>query len=147
MLLSKLPYAFRSLYRHKLYTVLNLGGLAIGLAVSLLVALYLHAEFTYDKHWDDHERIYRVNSEFNLTNSVDQFGGSGYGLAPLMNSYYTELEAATHLFHIQNSIYFKSDSIRDYVEDVVIADTNFFKVFPVEFIHGDAAKVFEQFLK
>ena len=57
MLLSKLPFAFRTLYRHRLYTLLNLGGLAIGLAVSIIVALYLHGEFTYDQHWEDHQDI------------------------------------------------------------------------------------------
>ncbi len=138
MLLSKLPYAFRSLYRHKLYTLLNVSGLAIGLAVSLLVALYLQAEFTYDKHWEDHDRIYRVNAEFHLGNNVDVYGGTGYGAASLLQDYYAEIEQATHLLHIENSIYFKSDSLRDYVEDVVIADSNFFKVFRLNFLQGNS---------
>ncbi len=137
MLISRLPYAFRSLYRQKLYTALNLGGLAIGLAVSLLVALYLYSEFTYDKHWQDHQRIYRVNSEFHLGNPVEVYGGSGFGLAYLMDEYYPEVQASTHIFHLENSIYFQSDSLRDQVEEVAIGDSNFFKVFSLKFLRGD----------
>ncbi len=137
MLLSKLPFAFRTLYRHRLYTLLNLGGLAIGLAVSIVVALYLHGEFTYDQHWTDHERIYRVNSEFNLNGTEEVYGGSGFGMAQLLEEHYPEVEAATHLFHLENSIFFRSDSLRQYEEQVAIADAHFFEVFNQQFLHGN----------
>jgi putative ABC transport system permease protein len=87
MLLSNFPYALRTLYRHRLYTLLNLGGLAIGLTVSIIVALYLHTEFTYDKHWTQHETIYRVNSNFELTDNREIYGGSGFGLSSLMQDH------------------------------------------------------------
>lgn len=140
MLLSKLPFAFRTLYRHRLYTILNLGGLAIGLAVSIIVALYLHDEFTYDQHWLDHKRIYRLNSEFNLNGDQEQYGGTGFGMAQLMQSHFDEVEAATHIFHIENSIFFKTDSLRQYEDRVAIADSNFFRVFERPFLYGDPAK-------
>ncbi len=137
MLLSKLPFALRTLYRNRLYSLLNLGGLAIGLAVSIIVALYLHGEFTFDKHWAEHEKIYRVNSEFNLGESEEVYGGSGLALAGLMKSHYPQIEAATHLFHLDNSIFFRSDSLRQYEEQVAIADSNFFKVFQLGLIQGN----------
>ncbi|WP_421751765.1 ABC transporter permease [Croceimicrobium sp.] len=136
MLLSKLPFAFRTLYRHRLYTLLNLGGLAIGLAVSIIVALYLHGEFTYDEHWENHEDIYRVNSRFDLNGSEELYGGSGYGLAPLLAEHYKQVEASTHLFHLENSIFFRTDSLRQYEDQVAIADSNFFRVFRTPFIAG-----------
>lgn len=137
MLLSKLPFALRMLYRNRLYSLLNLGGLAIGLAVSIIVALYLYGEFTYDRHWEDNERIYRVNSEFELGETIENYGGSGFALASLMGDHYPEIEVATHLYHLENSVYFKSDSLKQYEEKVLIADSQFFKVFAVDWIAGE----------
>lgn len=48
------------LYREKLYTVLNVSGLGIGIASCIILGLYLHSEFTYDLHHLNHNQIYRV---------------------------------------------------------------------------------------
>jgi len=138
MLLSKLPFAFRTLYRNRLYTFLNLGGLAIGLAVSIIVALYLNGEFTYDQHWKDHERIYRVTSQFQLEGQIEEYGGSGEAMSMLLKEHFEEVEASTHLYHLKNSIFFRTDSLRQYEDQVAIADSSFFLVFNVPFIAGDA---------
>ena len=137
MLLSKLPFALRTLYRNRLYSLLNLGGLAIGLSVSIIVALYLHGEFTYDRHWPEHERIYRVNSEFDLAETEEVYGGSGHGLASLIADHYPDIESATHILHLENSIFFRSDSLRQYEEQVAIAGPNFFEVFNSPMLYGD----------
>lgn len=137
MLLSKLPFALRTLYRNRLYSLLNLGGLAIGLAVSIIVALYLHGEFTYDRHWPEHKQIYRVNSEFTLADSEEVYGGSGYALAQLMKEHYPGVDEACHLMHLENSIFFRSDSLRQYEEQVAIADANFLKVFNASLLQGN----------
>lgn len=144
MLLSKFPFALRMLYRNRLYSLLNLGGLAIGLAVSIIVALYLYGEFTYDRHWENHQQIYRVNSEFELGESIESYGGSGYAMASLLEDHYPQIDKATHIFHLENSIYFKSDSLKQYEEQVLIADSQFFKVFKVDWIAGEAAQALRE---
>lgn len=144
MLLSKLPFALRTLYRNRLYSLLNLGGLAIGLAVSIVVALYLHGEFTYDHHWEDHERIYRVNSEFKLADTQEVYGGSGYSLSPLLKEHFSGIESSSHLLHLENSIFFRSDSLRQYEEKVAIADSNYFDVFKTPLLYGDPSKALSE---
>jgi putative ABC transport system permease protein len=53
--------AINNLIKNKLYTVINIVGLSIGLAACILIALYVKDQYSYDKQWKDSDRIYRVN--------------------------------------------------------------------------------------
>jgi hypothetical protein len=60
MLKNYLKIAFRNLARNRLYSSINIFGLAAGLAVCLLIMLYILDELSYDKHHKDGDRIYRI---------------------------------------------------------------------------------------
>ncbi len=64
MLRNYLTTAFRNLWRSKLYSALNVGGLALGLAVSLLILLFVIHEVTFDRFHANAERIFRVYGKF-----------------------------------------------------------------------------------
>ncbi len=141
---SKFRFALRSLYRQKLYTVLNLGGLAIGLAVAITVSIYLNAEFNFDKHWQGHENIYRVNSAFIINGETEEYGAAGFGLAQLMDECFEEVEEATHFFSFDNSVYFRSDSVKAYENELIVADNNFFQLFKCNFLAGNPQNCLEK---
>lgn len=58
--------AVSNLFRNRLHTAINIVGLAVGLAACLLILLYVQNETSYDKHWQDAGRIYRINTTFDL---------------------------------------------------------------------------------
>ncbi len=60
MVLSYLRTSFRNLFRHRLYTLVNILGLAVGMAACILVGLFLQHEFSYDAYHRDIDRIHRV---------------------------------------------------------------------------------------
>ncbi|TNF04752.1 MAG: FtsX-like permease family protein [Sphingomonadales bacterium] len=60
---------YRSLTRHKLYAALNVGGLAVGIAVFLVLGLYARFETSYEKWLPRHDRIYVVQTAWNLPES------------------------------------------------------------------------------
>ena len=60
MILSYLRTSFRNLFRHRLYTFVNILGLAVGMATCILVSLFLQHEFSYDAYHRDIDRIHRV---------------------------------------------------------------------------------------
>src|SRR5258707_118299 len=60
MLKNFLKIAFRNLSRNKLYSSINIFGLAAGLAVCLLIMLYIFDELSYDRHQKDADRTYRL---------------------------------------------------------------------------------------
>lgn len=60
MLKNNMVIAKRQLLRHKMYSTIKIGGFAIGIAVCLLITLFIKNELSYDKHIPGHENLYRV---------------------------------------------------------------------------------------
>jgi putative ABC transport system permease protein len=66
--------AFRNLRKHSFYTLINVAGLAIGIASCLIITLFIVNETSYDKHFPNADRVYRINSEI-------LFNGNHHNLA------------------------------------------------------------------
>ena len=62
MLKNYLTTALNNLIKNKLYSTINIVGLAIGLAACIVISLYVKDQYSYDKQWENSDRIYRVNS-------------------------------------------------------------------------------------
>lgn len=105
MILHYLKTAFRSLQRNKLYSVLTIGGFAVGFAVCIIIGLYTYSEFSVDMDIKDHERIYRlvdVDSKFSdgKTTAFD------YNLGNILKNNYSEIErvAPYKIYSSDNSL-------------------------------------------
>ena len=66
MLKNYFTTAINNLIKNKLYSTINIAGLAIGLAACIVIALYVRDQFSYDKQWKDAGRIYRINCSATL---------------------------------------------------------------------------------
>jgi putative ABC transport system permease protein len=90
--------AFRILYRHRTYSLINIAGLAIGLASAILILLYVQDELNYDRFHDNYRQIYRVG--LNATNQGNEItlALSSMPLAPRPRQDYPEVKSATQLF-------------------------------------------------
>src|SRR5262245_28629220 len=78
MFINYLKIAVRNLLRHKGYAIVNIGGLAVGLACTLLILLWVRDELSFDRFHSDAERIYRLNWDFKYDNNE----GLGSGTPP-----------------------------------------------------------------
>ena len=74
MLKNYLLIAIRSLSKHRFYSLINIAGLATGIAACLIIVLFIQHELSYDRHYNNADRIYRLNGEI-------KFGGNHYKLA------------------------------------------------------------------
>jgi putative ABC transport system permease protein len=63
MLRNYITIAFRNLSKNSFYTFINVSGLAFGLAACMIISLYVVHELSYDKHFKNSERIYRVDND------------------------------------------------------------------------------------
>ncbi|WP_343700305.1 FtsX-like permease family protein [Chitinophaga sp.] len=133
MLQNYLKIAWRSLWKNKGYTFINVGGLAVGLACCLLIALYVFDELSYESWNPLADRTYRINSDI-------RYGGSDMTLAtssPPMGAAivrdYPAVEQFVRLRKTGNWVVKSRD--RQFVEHTVYyADSTFFDVFPVKAI-------------
>lgn len=133
----RLKFALRALWKNKLYAVLNIVGLALGLGVSIIIYLYLQSELRYDTSVPDYRNIYRIESEFDLNDRREQFAGTSLSLGPMLKSEYPYINGYTRLHHIEVNVLFKYRDKRFYEENIAVADSQFFDVFAIDFISGN----------
>ena len=135
MLKNYIKIAARNLAKHKFYSFINIIGLAIGLACTMLILIYVQNELTYDKHHSKADRIYRVATEIN-------FGGRHFNMpncpAPLASAAsadYPEVIASMRLRE-QGRFLVRVEEETYREEDLVYADSSIFSVFDVPLVAG-----------
>ena len=134
MLRSYFKIAWRNIVGNPLFSAINIIGLSIGLACCIMIAMFVRYEVSYDKHWDNADRIYRVTRDF-LGNNL-QLAAVAPPIAPLMKQDFAEVEDITRIF-APGGITMSRGETRFREEQFVIADPNIFEFFNLEFVHGD----------
>jgi putative ABC transport system permease protein len=137
MLKNYFTVAMRNLRKHSFYSLINVAGLSIGLAICFIIVLFVRNEMSYDKHFANADRIYRIKSDL-------KFGGNHYNMlyapplmGPTLAEEFPEVEAAVR-FRERGSYLVKRD-VENIKEDHVIwADKDFFKVFSIPVLAGNA---------
>ena len=138
MFKSYLTIGTRTLLRQKLFTTINILGLAIGLASFLLISEYVRFEESYDRFFTDADRIYRL-STVQLTNGqvqVEDKDAMTYHPGPqAMKDELPEVEEATVTYKFDELIFRQDESVIQ-EQGVISADSNFFRVFDYQIIRG-----------
>jgi putative ABC transport system permease protein len=135
--------SIRNLYKQKLYTAINIGGLAVGLASFILIFLYVQHELSYDRSFDNADRIYRIyqRQQGNVYLGSDYFGVTPKPLATALMETYPEVTIATTID--QESALLGLDDDTHYLENGLAADTHFFDVFAFPFLKGNMKQALE----
>ncbi len=92
MLLSYFKTAWRNIIRSKGYSILNILGLATGMAVTLLIGLWVSYQYSYDKSLPGHQRVYQVLSNYNADANVSTQGSTPTKLADVLRTEFPEIE-------------------------------------------------------
>ena len=137
MLKNYIKVAFRSLNKNKAYAVINILGLALGLAVTILVYLFINNETSYDKHWANYENIYRTGIKADMMGQKMDAPVSSSPMANTFRTEFTEVETATRIKTVNQEILVRHEDNKVYIQKGVYADSSFFKVFNYEFTLGD----------
>ena len=128
--------AFRNLLRNKIYSVINILGLSIGLACSMLIILYVKDEVSYDRFHKNLNSIYRVGAKsFTVEGSVEGTGGyTGYLQGPRFTSNVPEIKAFVRLQSDRKDMRTGTE-IKS--QEIHLVDSNFFSVFSFPLLSGD----------
>ena len=84
MILNYLTVALRNLLRQPVYSLINIVGLAIGMAACMLIVLYILDELSYDRYHPDADRIYRIVDDIESGGQTIQTAGSPLSWAPAL---------------------------------------------------------------
>jgi hypothetical protein len=86
--------AWRNLYRNKLHTAINLGGLIIGFTIGIIILLVVYAQFTFDNFHRNRERIYEAYQVINKTDGQEITNQFGFAPAPVYKKESPAIERA-----------------------------------------------------
>jgi len=140
MFKNYLKIAVRSLFRHKIYSLINILGLAVGIAASVLIFLYVRDERSFDRYHEKADRIYRIQADWsNKGDSKIHQLGTPSVLARTLRDRYPQVEAATQFCGPLGDVVLRWNNIGVKESDVFAADPDVFRVFTFPLVRGDAA--------
>ena len=143
MILHHIKTAWRNLQRNKIYSAINIGGLAIALAACWMILLYVFDEFSYDRYHAHADRVVRVVQHTRWNgNELHQVPLSA-PFAPALKAAFPEVEEAVRL-DIEGGGLIQVGDKKIKQEDIVFADAGFFKMFSCRFLVGDPLTALSQ---
>ncbi|MFO7977782.1 MAG: FtsX-like permease family protein [Bacteroidales bacterium] len=145
--LHELKIILRRMMKERLYSIINIGGLAIGMAASLLIILFLLFELSYDNYHQDHQQIYRIGTDMTMAGERSVMAINSLAMGPLLVEQRPEF---TSFFRVFPSNYFFRNLIFRYQDKhffesgVFAVDSTFFDFFDVKVIHGEPRSALTQ---
>jgi putative ABC transport system permease protein len=134
--------AARNFAHHKLYSFINIVGLAVGLACAILIALFVRDELSYDRWISGSSHLYRVEMTVHAPGrSQEQTARTPIPLPPLMKEQLPEVTAMTRISPQWETM---TVGDRQFSETVLVVDPNFFDVIRLPLVTGDPAQVFSE---
>jgi putative ABC transport system permease protein len=143
---TQLKFALRNLWRNKFYSLINIGGLAVGIAVSMLILVFVAHELSFDRFHPQAEDIYRMRATFKFGNQEMQLTGMSAYMGPALRESTAGVKNYVRLYNPSNDkLTFKSDAEHIFYEDrVILADPSYFQVFNFPFVQGNPKTVLQQ---
>jgi putative ABC transport system permease protein len=137
MIINYFKIAWRNLLKHKTYSAINILGLAIGMAVTLLIGLWVYSECTYDRSLPGYEQAYQVKRNFNSNGTMLTFNSISLKLADALRNHYPEIEEVAETdWMISHGL--KAGEKRIVLNGSFVNDA-FLRIFPYPFQEGNPA--------
>lgn len=124
--------------KQKLFSAINIVGLALGIATAFLIMNYVSYEFSYDSFHEKKDRIYRVESRFyEGTRLTDDWGTSTFGYGSAMKKEFPEIEdfVRVSIHNTEQVVRYKDTKIRE--NKITYTEPSFFRIFDFRLIEGD----------
>ncbi|NLU95786.1 ABC transporter permease [Chitinophaga sp. Ak27] len=137
MLKNYLKIAWRNLWRNKIFSLINVLGLTVGLTACFFIFLYVHFELSYDQFHAKKDRIYRVTCDVKTPSETIQGGITPWPFAPNMQRDFPEIAAFTRVSTA--NLLVKKGNVSFQEDQTLFADSSLFRVFDFKLLRGDAA--------
>jgi len=135
MIQNYLKIAWRNLLNNKVYSLLNILGLAAGMAVALIIGLWVNYQYSYDRFLPGTERLYQVMRNFNSNGDTLTFGSTSLKLADALRNNVPEM---AHVAETNFGAHGLMAGNKKFYLDGIQPASDFLKMFRYPFIHGNA---------
>ena len=143
MIYNYLKLTYRNIIKNKLYSFIKIGGFALGIATCFLIAIYIRHELSYDKHYNNTDRIYRVVHVQNVNGNIIRGTVLQAPLAQTMMEEFPEIEKAGRVVYARwagagNNQVRRSDGETNFYEaGFAYVDQALFEILELPVISGD----------
>jgi putative ABC transport system permease protein len=131
---TNLKISFRNILKHKSLSLINIIGLAIGLASSVLILMHVSHEVSFDRNWNKADEIYRISMDRYQNGELSfRSARSLRGMATVLREKIPEVIGSAELFKDVVTVYNENYQIQDI--QMFVTDSSFFSVFKLDFIN------------
>ncbi|ASZ10915.1 ABC transporter permease [Chitinophaga pendula] len=139
MVFNYIKIAWRNLLKNKIYSAINILGLAIGVAVTILIGLWVYHEYSYDKFLPGYQQVYQVKRNFDSNGNILTFNTTSLKLA---NTLRNEIPEIKYLAETDwSSHHGLKVGDRKFYQRGMIVGEDFLKIFQFPLLQGDVASV------
>jgi putative ABC transport system permease protein len=136
MIKHYLAIAWRNLRKNKIFSIINIVGLAVGLTCCLLMTLYVKHELSYDDFEKKGDRIVRVIMEYGFGGSVQKGNFTSTKVATAFKRNFPEIESAVRMGEYQRAVRYEDKLFNE--KKFMYADSSFFDLFSFRLLSGNA---------
>jgi putative ABC transport system permease protein len=137
MLKNHIKIALRNLWRHRVFSFINITGLSVGITACFFIFMYVRFELSYDKFHTKIDRIYRVVTDIKTPSETINTDVTSWAFAPNLKTDFPEIEAFTRTSG--GSFLVRKGNVKFQEERTLFADSTFFKVFDFKLLKGNPA--------
>ena len=144
MLKNYLKVAFRNLIRFKIYSFINIAGLAIGIACCLLILLYIQNELSYDRFNKKADRIFRINTDLKFGATELAIPVCSDMMGPMLKQDFPQVEEYTRIYNFGGKKMVKKGNNFNTEQKIAYVDSTFFKVFTFPALAGNTDNILNE---
>ncbi len=142
MLTNNFKIAWRYMLNNKVYSTLNIAGLTTGMAVALLIGLWIHSQLSFNRFLPGYDQLYQVKLNFNYNGDIKTQTGASLPIIDALRNNYPEVKYASETdWGSQHSLVVADKKLNPYGLKV---GTDFLKMFPFPLVKGDGNTVFNE---
>src|SRR5260221_1042932 len=143
MIRSFIQLSLRNLIRKdRLFTFINIFGLAIGLACVFLISLFIYDEYHFDSYHKKADRIHRIILDFSEEGNTVNWARTSAPIGQYLKGAYPEIEQVVRLRKNPGTDLLSRDEVKFYEERIFFADSTLFGVFDITLLRGNASSGF-----
>ncbi len=135
--------ALRNISKNRIFSLINMLGLAIGLASAILIILFIATEVSFDRFHEKSDRIYRAYVDVNIGDQKYRGALTSYTLGPTEAGNVEEIEDFVRLEVFPQQLVWHNET-RMIEDNVVFADSSFFNIFSIDLLYGNPETVLDQ---
>lgn len=136
MLQNYFKIAWRNLLRNKAFSLVNIAGLAVGMAAATLILLWIQNELSFDRFHKNKDRIYQFYSRAVFDGKLETWNSTSMLLAPELALNYPEAEATARINHVSAFVFHAGEKHLE--SHGIITDPGFLKIFDFPLVQGNA---------